>query len=31
MTVLFLVVAIGFCISAISLANRQGLSRLLKV
>ncbi len=29
-TVLFLVVAIGFCISGISLANRQGLSSLLK-
>ena len=30
MTVLFLVVAIGFCVSGISLANRQGLSSLLK-
>ena len=30
MTVLFLVVAIGFCIAGISLANRQGLSSLLK-
>ncbi len=30
MTVLFLVVAIGFCISAIRLANRQQLSSLLK-
>jgi len=31
MTVLFLVVAIGFCVSGISTANRLGLSSLVKV